>query len=112
MYNKMLKKDLIQKCQKLEAELAILKSKLETLEKQKSVQNHPKITYNTDAFKEAPEGSTKWAWGLFYKTKAEFPHLAVKMNRDIPTQPPIPMYLSGNVWIPCSNLYLEGSQNG
>ena len=109
MYNKMLKKDLIQKCQKLEAELAILKSKLEKLEKQKGVQNH---AYNTDAFKEAPEGSNKWAWGLFYKTKAEFPHLAVKMNRDIPTQPPIPMYLSGNVWIPCSNLYLEGSQNG
>ena len=108
MYNEMSKKDLIQKCQKLEAELAILKSKLE---KQKGVQNHPRVSYNTDAFKDAPEGSTKWAWGLFYKTKAEFPHLAVKMNRNIPTQP-IPMYLSGSVWVPCSNLYLEGSQNG
>ena len=111
MYNKMLKKDLIQKCQALEAELAILKSKLETLEKQKGVQNHPRVSYNTDAFKDAPEGSTKWAWGLFYKTRAEFPHLAVRMNRDIPTQP-IPMYLSGSVWVPCYNLYLEGSQNG
>lgn len=111
MYNKMLKKDLVQKCQALEAELAILKSKLETLEKQKGVQNHPRVSYNTDAFKNAPEGSTKWAWGIFYRTKNEFPHLTVKMNRDIPTQP-IPMYLSGSVWIPCFNLFLEGSQNG
>ena len=106
MYNKMSKEDLIQKCQALEAELDRLRSRLETLEKQKQkdVENHPRVSYNTDAFKDAPEGSIKWAWGLFYKTKAEFPHLAVKMNRDIPTQP-IPMYLSGSVWVSCSNLY-------
>ena len=105
MYNKMLKKDLVQKCQALEAELAILKSKLETLEKQKGDKNHPRVAYNTEAFKNAPEGSTKWAWGLFYRTKAEHPELAVKMNRDNPVNP-IPVYLSGNVWVSCSNLYI------
>ena len=33
MYNKMLKKELVQKCQALEAEVALLKSKIESLEK-------------------------------------------------------------------------------
>lgn len=105
MYNKMLKKDLVQKCQALEAEVALLKSKLETLEKQKEMKDPPRVYYNTEAFKDAPEGSTKWAWGLFYRVKAEHPELAVKMNRDNLTSP-IPMYLSGNVWVPCSNLYI------
>ena len=56
MYNKMLKKDLVQKCQVLEAEVALLKSKIKTLEKQKGVKGHPRVSYNTEAFKNAPEG--------------------------------------------------------
>ena len=44
--------------------------------------------------------------GSIYRTKSKYPELAVKMNRDNPVNP-IPMYLSGNVWVPCSNLYIE-----